>query len=163
MIGNVIEQLFKNMNYNVGSLLAMMILILILVSVKIVSKIDKGLVVLAGFNVNDTIDDINYIVKKIVNLRIFDDENGVMNKSVIDVNGEILSISQFTLQAITKDGNRPSYVNAMKGEDAIKLYEIFNSKLNESVKTYPGVFGADMLIKIDNDGPITIVIDSQNK
>ena len=130
---------------------------------KIVSKIDKGLVVLAGFNVNDTIDDINYIVKKIVNLRIFDDENGVMNKSVNDVNGEILSISQFTLQAITKDGNRPSYVNAMKGEDAIKLYEIFNSKLNESIKTYPGVFGADMLIKIDNDGPITIVIDSQNK
>ena len=130
---------------------------------QIESKIDKGLVVLAGFNVNDTIDDINYIVKKIVNLRIFDDENGVMNKSVIDVNGEILSISQFTLQAITKDGNRPSYVNAMKGEDAIKLYEIFNSKLNESVKTYPGVFGADMLIKIDNDGPITIVIDSQNK
>ena len=130
---------------------------------KIVSKIDKGLVVLVGFNVNDTIDDINYIVKKIVNLRIFDDENGVMNKSVIDVNGEILSISQFTLQAITKDGNRPSYINAMKGEEAIKLYEIFNNKLNESVKTYPGVFGADMLIKIDNDGPITIMIDSQNK
>ena len=130
---------------------------------KIVSKIDKGLVVLAGFNVNDTIDDINYIVKKIVNLRIFDDENGVMNRSVIDVNGEVLSISQFTLQAITKDGNRPSYVNAMKGEDAIKLYDIFNSKLNENVKTYSGVFGADMLIKIDNDGPITIVIDSQNK
>lgn len=130
---------------------------------KIISKIDKGLVVLAGFNVNDTIDDINYIVKKIVNLRIFDDENGVMNRSVIDVNGEILSISQFTLQAITKDGNRPSYVNAMKGEDAIKLYDIFNSKLNENVKTYSGVFGADMLIKIDNDGPITIVIDSQNK
>ena len=130
---------------------------------KIVSIIDKGLVVLAGFNVNDTIDDINYIVKKIVNLRIFDDENGIMNKSVIDVNGEILSISQFTLQAITKDGNRPSYINEIKGEDAIKLYEIFNSKLNENVKTYPGVFGADMLIKIDNDGPITIVIDSQNK
>ena len=130
---------------------------------KIVSKIDNGLVVFAGFNVNDTMEDINYIVKKIVNLRIFDDENGVMNKSVVDVNGEILSISQFTLQAITRDGNRPSYINAMKGKDAIKLYEIFNSKLNESVKTYPGVFGADMLIKIDNDGPITIVIDSQNK
>ena len=130
---------------------------------KIVSKIYKGLVVLAGFNVNDTIDDINYIVKKIVNLRIFDDENGVMNKSVNDVNGEILSISQFTLQAITKDGNRPSYVNAMKSDDAIKLYETFNQKLNESVKTYPGVFGADMLINIQNDGPITIVIDSKNK
>lgn len=130
---------------------------------KTISKIAKGLVILVGFNVNDTIDDLNYIVKKIVNLRIFDDDNGVMNKSIIDVKGEILSISQFTLQAITKDGNRPSYVNAMKGEDAIKLYEIFNNKLNESVKTYSGIFGADMLIKIDNDGPITIVIDSQNK
>ena len=130
---------------------------------KIVSKIDKGLVVLAGFNVNDTIDDINYIVKKIVNLRIFDDENGVMNKSVIDVNGEILSISQFTLQAITKDGNRPSYVNAMKGEDAIKLYEEFNRRLNESVCTLPGVFGAEMEVNIINDGPITIVIDSKAK
>lgn len=130
---------------------------------KIVGKIDKGLVVLVGFTYGDTIKEIKYLANKIVNLRIFDDENGIMNKSVIDVNGEILSISQFTLQAITKDGNRPSYVNAMKGEDAIKLYEIFNSKLNESVKTYPGVFGADMLIKIDNDGPITIVIDSQNK
>ena len=133
------------------------------VNEKCVGKIDSGLVLLVAFKETDTIDTINYMVKKIVNLRIFDDENGVMNKSVIDVNGEILSISQFTLQAITKDGNRPSYVNAMKGEDAIKLYELFNSKLNESVKTYPGVFGADMLIKIDNDGPITIVIDSQNK
>lgn len=130
---------------------------------KLINEVGIGYVILAGFNVNDTIDDLNYIVKKIVNLRVFDDDNGVMNKSILDIKGEILSISQFTLQAITKDGNRPSYINAMKGEDAIKLYDLFNSKLNEHVKTYPGVFGADMLVKIDNDGPITIVIDSQNK
>ena len=130
---------------------------------KLINKIEKGMVILVGVNVEDTSEDVDYLVRKTLNLRIFDDENGVMNKSILDVGGEILSISQFTLQAITKDGNRPSYINAMKGEDAIKLYEIFNSKLNESVKTYPGVFGADMLIKIDNDGPITIVIDSQNK
>ena len=130
---------------------------------KLINEVGKGYVILVGFNVNDTLDDINYIVKKIVNLRVFDDDAGVMNKSILDVMGEILSISQFTLQAITKDGNRPSYINAMKGEDAIKLYELFNNKLNEHVKTYSGVFGADMLVKIDNDGPITIVIDSQNK
>ncbi len=130
---------------------------------ELVNKINKGYVILVGFNVLDTIDDINYLVKKIVNLRIFDDENGVMNKSIIDVNGEILSISQFTLQAITKEGNRPSYIEAMKGEDAIKLYKIFNQKLNEYVNTYPGIFGADMLVKIDNDGPVTIIIDSKNR
>ena len=130
---------------------------------KLINEIDQGLAILVGFHVNDTIDDLNYIVKKIINLRIFDDENKVMNKSILEINGEILSISQFTLQAITKDGNRPSYVNAMKSDDAIKYYELFNQKLNESVKTYPGVFGADMLINIQNDGPITIVIDSKNK
>lgn len=130
---------------------------------KLINKIDKGLAILVGFHVDDTIEDLNYLVKKIINLRIFDDEQGVMNKSVLDIDGEILSISQFTLQAITKDGNRPSYVNAMKSDDAIKLYELFNQKLSESVKTYPGVFGADMLINIQNDGPITIVIDSKNK
>lgn len=130
---------------------------------KLINEVGAGYVILVGFNVNDTIDDLNYIVKKTINLRVFDDDNGIMNKSILDIKGEILSISQFTLQAITKDGNRPSYINAMKGEDAIKLYSLFNSKLNEHVKTYPGVFGADMLVKIDNDGPITIVIDSQNK
>ena len=133
------------------------------VSNELISEIDSGLVLLVGFALDDDISDLEYIVKKVLNLRIFDDEKGIMNKSILDVGGSILSISQFTLQANTKDGNRPSYINAMKGEDAIKLYEIFNSKLNESIKTYPGVFGADMLIKIDNDGPITIVIDSQNK
>ena len=118
---------------------------------------------LVGFNVNDTLDDLEYIRRKVVNLRIYDDENGVMNKSIIDTKGKILSISQFTLQAMTKDGNRPSYINAMKGEEAIKLYEKFNAMLNESVPTLPGVFGADMLINIHNDGPITIIIDSKER
>lgn len=129
----------------------------------LINEIDKGLVILVGFNINDTEDDINYILKKVINLRIFDDDNGVMNKSVLDVNGKILSISQFTLQAKTRDGNRPSYSEAMKGEDAIKLYEEFNSRLNEYVSTYGGVFGADMLVSIQNDGPVTIVIDSKNR
>lgn len=127
---------------------------------KVVNKISKGLVLLVGININDTEEDIDYCVKKVVNLRIFDDEQGIMNKSILDVGGEILSISQFTLQANTKKGNRPSYINAMNGEDAIKLYELFNNKLNEYVKTYPGVFGAEMLVNIENDGPITIIIDS---
>ena len=130
---------------------------------ELINKVDKGFVVLAGFHVTDTEEDIEYIVKKIVNLRVFDDENGVMNKNILDAGGEILSISQFTLQAITKDGNRPSWNEAMKGEEAIKLYELFNQKLNNYVKTYGGVFGADMLVKIDNDGPVTIIIDSKNK
>lgn len=119
------------------------------------------MVILVGVNVEDTSEDVNYLVRKTLNLRIFDDENGVMNKSILDVGGEILSISQFTLQASTKDGNRPSYINAMKGEEAVKLYEEYNKKLNEKVKTYPGVFGAEMKVSITNDGPITIIIDSK--
>ena len=130
---------------------------------KLINEINNGMVLLVGFNVNDTMDDIDYIVKKVVNLRIFDDENGVMNKSIIDIAGDILSISQFTLQAKTKDGNRPSYSLAMKGDVALNLYNIFNDKLNSYVKTLSGVFGADMLINIHNDGPVTIIIDSQNK
>ncbi len=130
---------------------------------KLINKIDKGMVILLGINVEDTSEDVDYLVRKIVNLRIFDDEEGVMNKSILDVGGEILSISQFTLQADTKKGNRPSYIKAMRGEDAIKLYEEFNQKLNGYVKTYPGVFGAEMMVKIENDGPITIIIDSKDK
>lgn len=130
---------------------------------KLVSEIDKGLVLLVGIHNDDTLEDVDYLVKKVINLRIFDDEAGVMNKSILDSGGEILSISQFTLQADTKKGNRPSYINAMKGEDAIKLYEEFNSKLKEYVPTYPGVFGAEMAVNILNDGPITIIIDSQDK
>ena len=130
---------------------------------KLVNEINSGLVLLLGIAVDDDMSDLEYIVKKVLNLRIFDDENGVMNKSILDVGGEILSISQFTLQASTKDGNRPSYINAMKGDEAIKLYEEFNKRLNESVHTLPGVFGAEMEVNILNDGPITIVIDSKNK
>lgn len=130
---------------------------------KIVNEIKKGYVILVGINIEDNETDIDYLVRKTLNLRIFDDENGVMNKSIVDINGEILSISQFTLQATTKEGNRPSYVNAMKGPDAIKLYEEFNRKLNEQLKTLPGVFGADMTVNIVNDGPVTIIIDSKNR
>lgn len=130
---------------------------------KLINKIEKGMVILVGVNVEDTSEDVEYLVRKTLNLRIFDDENGVMNKSILDVGGEILSISQFTLQASTKDGNRPSYINAMKGEEAVKLYEEYNKKLNEKVKTYPGVFGAEMKVSITNDGPITIIIDSKNR
>ncbi len=127
---------------------------------KLINKIDFGLVILVGFTNSDTEDNVNKMVKKIINLRIFDDENGVMNKSILDVHGQILSISQFTLYADTKKGNRPSYIEAMKGEDAIKLYEYFNQKLQEYVNTYSGVFGADMLVSIENDGPITIALSN---
>ena len=127
---------------------------------KIVGKIDKGLVILVGFTDGDSLKDIDYIVKKIVNLRIFDDDNGVMNKSIKDVGGSILSISQFTLYADTKKGNRPSYIKAMNGNDATKLYDIFNDKLREYVNVETGVFGADMMVSISNDGPITIIIES---
>jgi D-tyrosyl-tRNA(Tyr) deacylase len=128
---------------------------------KLINKIDSGLMLLVGIAVDDTTKDIDWMVNKVLNLRIFDDENGVMNKSILDVGGEILSISQFTLQADTKKGNRPSYINAMKGEDANILYEEFNKKLNEKIKTYPGVFGADMLINIQNVGSTTIRLDSK--
>ena len=110
----------------------------------------------------DDIDDIKYIVNKIVNLRIFDDENGIMNKSIKDTNGKILSISQFTLYADTKKGNRPSYINAMKSVTAINMYEKFNTELrNNDIEVQTGIFGADMDVFINNDGPVTIIIDSK--
>ena len=127
---------------------------------KIVGSIDKGLVVLVGFTDGDNETNIDYMVRKIVNLRIFDDENGVMNKSILDVGGSILSISQFTLYGDTKKGNRPSYLKAMKGDNATKLYDIFNKKLSEYVNVETGVFGEDMLVNINNDGPVTIIIES---
>lgn len=130
---------------------------------KLVNEIDNGLCILVGFTHDDNTNDIDYIVKKIVNLRIFDDENGVMNKSISDINGSILSISQFTLHAETKKGNRPSYIKALNGDEAIKLYENLNQKLNEYIPTKSGIFGADMQVEIINDGPVTILIDSKNK
>ena len=132
----------------------------IIIDNKIYNSIEKGLMVLVGFTEGDTSIDIDYCVKKISNLRIFDDENGVMNKSVIDIKGSILSISQFTLYADTRKGNRPSYIKALKGEISTKLYDEFNQKLNEIVPTKTGIFGADMCINLVNDGPTTIIIDS---
>ena len=99
------------------------------------------------------------MVKKIVHLRIFDDENGIMNKSILDAHGQILSISQFTLYANTKKGNRPSYIDALNGEEAIKLYELFNQELSKYIVTKAGVFGADMSVAISNDGPVTILLE----
>lgn len=131
---------------------------------KLINEIGVGYNLLVGININDTMDDVEYIARKVINLRVFDDENGVMNKSILEVdNASILSISQFTLQADTKKGNRPSYVNAMRGDDAVTLYQELNKKLSEYVPTKPGVFGAEMIIEIVNDGPITIVIDSKDK
>ena len=130
---------------------------------KVYGEIKHGLVVLVGFTQDDTYQDIEYIVKKLINLRIFDDEAGIMNKSVLDVNGEILSISQFTLYANTKKGNRPSYIDALSSDKAIGLYDQFNNLLREHLTVKTGVFGADMEVNIINDGPITILIDSKNK
>lgn len=127
----------------------------------LVSQIGNGILVFVGFTHNDTIDDIEYIVNKIINLRIFDDSNGVMNLSVIDKNYEVLSVSQFTLYGDTKKGNRPSYVNALNHEEASKLYDIFNQKLKEKLKdkVSTGIFRSDMKVSLINDGPITIMIE----
>lgn len=130
---------------------------------KIVGSISNGLVLLVGFKENDTIEDINYLVKKVINLRIFDDENGVMNNSILQNGGDILSISQFTLYADTNKGNRPSYINAMKNTKATKMYDLFNEELNKYVHVETGVFGADMQVNINNDGPITILLESRDK
>lgn len=127
-----------------------------------VGKIDKGYTILVAFTHGDTIDDIKYMVNKILKLRIFDDENGVMNLDIKKVGGKILSISQFTLYANTKEGNRPSYTMAMKREEAIKLYDEFNNELRKNdIEVQTGIFGSDMDVRIHNDGPITIIIDSK--
>lgn len=126
---------------------------------KLISEIKNGLLVLVGFTENDDESKIDYMVKKITNLRIFNDENNIMNKSVKDINGEILSVSQFTLYGDTTNGNRPSYTKALKGEEAIILYDLFNKKLNEIIKTKTGIFGADMKVESINDGPVTIIIE----
>ena len=127
----------------------------------VVGSIDKGLVLLVGFTHTDDSNDIDYMINKILKLRIFDDLNGVMNKSVIDVNGSILSISQFTLYANSKKGNRPSYIDALGGDKAIKLYDEFNRKLKEHINVETGIFGADMMVNITNDGPVTILLESR--
>lgn len=127
---------------------------------KIVGNINKGLLVLVGFTEGDTKETIKQMVKKIVNLRIFNDDNEVMNLSVKDVEGEILSISQFTLYADTKKGNRPSYIKALNGEAASKLYREFNKCLKEeNLNVEEGIFAADMKVNLINDGPVTIIIE----
>ena len=126
---------------------------------KTVGKIDKGLMVLVGFTDGDDLEKIKWMAKKIVNMRIFDDEEGVMNKSLLDVGGKILSISQFTLYADTSKGNRPSYIKALGGEEATKLYDLFNQELNKYIKTETGSFGAEMEIKFTNVGPVTIMLE----
>lgn len=128
----------------------------------IVGQINKGLVIFVGFTKGDTKKEIDYLINKLLNLRIFDDETGIMNKSVLDADGEILSISQFTLYADTKKGNRPSYINAMKNIEASKLYDLFNQKLKTKIKVETGVFGADMKVNIVNDGPVTILLESRD-
>ena len=126
---------------------------------KVTGKIDNGYMLLVGFTNSDTEKNVLDMVNKIINLRIMDDENHVMNKSILDTKGSILSISQFTLYADTKKGNRPSYINAMKGDEAIKLYELFNNELRKHVLVYEGIFGADMQISLVNDGPVTIILE----
>ena len=126
---------------------------------KIVGRVDKGMMILVGFTQTDTSDNIDYMVDKVLNLRIYDDESGVMNKSILEVGGSILSVSQFTLYADTKKGRRPSYVNALNGEKAILLYDEFNKKLKEHIHVETGVFGAEMKVELINDGPITIMLE----
>ena len=126
---------------------------------QVVGSIKEGLMLLVGFTQDDTLKNIDYMVNKVLNLRIFPDEHGVMNKSVKDTGGSILSVSQFTLYGDASKGNRPSYVKALKGEEAIKLYEIFNEKLKENVLVETGVFGADMQVSLVNMGPTTIILE----
>ena len=132
---------------------------------KVAGEIQTGLLVLLGIEDADGQEDIEWLVKKIVNLRVFPDENGVMNTSLKDVNGDVLLISQFTLHASTKKGNRPSYIKAAKPEIAIPMYEAFITSLEESLgkPIQTGEFGADMKVRLLNDGPVTICIDSKNR
>jgi D-tyrosyl-tRNA(Tyr) deacylase len=132
---------------------------------KVKSAIKKGLLVLVGIEDADTLDDINFLVKKITQLRIFDDESGVMNLSVKDVDGDIIVVSQFTLHASTKKGNRPSYIRASKPDFAIPVYEQFVAETEAAIgkKVGTGEFGAMMKVALVNDGPVTIIIDSKQK
>ena len=129
-----------------------------------VAAIGSGVLVLLGIVNEDTQDDINWLTRKIVNLRIFEDDQGVMNRSLLDVDGDVIVVSQFTLHASTKKGNRPSYIKAAKPDVAIPLYETFLKQLESDVgkKIQTGQFGADMKVELLNDGPVTIIIDSKN-
>jgi D-tyrosyl-tRNA(Tyr) deacylase len=132
---------------------------------KLHSSIASGVLILIGVEDRDGEEDVDWLVKKVSQLRIFDDENGVMNCSIIDVAGEALVVSQFTLHASTKKGNRPSYIRASRPEHAIPMYELFCRRLSQAIgkEVATGVFGADMQVALVNDGPVTICIDSQNR
>lgn len=127
---------------------------------KIVGQSGPGLLLFVGFTETDTSKEIDYMVDKVINLRIFDDETGVMNRSLLDINGSILSISQFTLYADASKGRRPSYIKALNGKKATLLYDEFNNKLkNTGIPTETGIFGADMKVSLTNDGPVTIMLE----
>ena len=130
-----------------------------------VAQIQQGLLVLLGIEMEDTKDDAVWLANKISHLRIFSDEEGVMNKSILEVNAEVIVVSQFTLHAKTKKGNRPSYIKAARPEQAIPLYEQFKKDLSQSIanEVQSGEFGADMQVSLINDGPVTILIDTKNK
>ena len=130
-----------------------------------ITKINQGLLVLLGIEMEDTKDDAVWLANKISQLRIFSDEEGVMNKSILEVNAEVIVVSQFTLHAKTKKGNRPSYIKAARPEQAIPLYEQFKKDLSQSIgnEVQSGEFGADMQVRLINDGPVTILIDTKNK
>lgn len=132
---------------------------------KTVGSIGEGLLVLVGIEDADQLEDVEWLTGKIANIRIFNDEHGVMNVSVKDINGEVLVVSQFTLHASTKKGNRPSYIRASKADHAVPMYELFKQKLSMEIgkEVQAGVFGADMKVSLLNDGPVTIVMDTKNK
>lgn len=131
---------------------------------KVVGKIDQGFMILLGIHAEDTKEDVDYLVRKISKLRVFEDDQGKMNLSLQEIGGSILSISQFTLYADTKKGNRPSFIEAARPETAIPLYEMFNKQLKEiGIPTETGEFGADMKVTLTNDGPVTIIIDTNDK
>ncbi len=131
----------------------------------VISEIGKGLLILLGIENTDDIDDIDWLVRKIANLRIFNDDQNIMNRSLLDTSGEAIVVSQFTLHANTKKGNRPSYIKAAKPEVAIPLYEKFILRLENELgkKVGTGIFGADMKVELLNDGPVTIIMDTKNK
>ena len=128
---------------------------------KVVGEIKKGFMVLIGVTHDDTYETADYLVNKLCHLRVFQDENSKMNLSIKDVDGELLIVSQFTLYADTKKGRRPSYVNALKSNEAIKLYDLFNEKLSKYLQVSTGVFGEDMEVESINDGPVTIILESR--
>lgn len=130
---------------------------------EVIGSIDSGLVLLVGFTEGDNEEIIDKMISKTINLRIFEDENGVMNKSFLEVGGSILSISQFTLYADTRKGRRPSYLKALNGEKSVLLYDLFNKKLKDmNIDVQTGKFGADMKVSLVNDGPTTIMLDSED-